>query len=337
MATLDLEVVYVNPFLMKMLGIKDFKNRNVISNYPDEEKSIFQKEIIPQVLKTGSWTGELRQIDKDGTIIRTLENFFLIKNNRDEALFIAAIISNITYIKKTELALKESNEAKIRMLSIIGHDLRGPVITLYSFLNLMIKDFDRIDKDEMKRYLTILRSSTTETLNLLENLLFWARSEKGEMVFKPVKLLLDEMIEGIINLFQSEIDKKNISLSYHFKNNLSCFADENMLKTILRNLVSNAFKFTMNGGQIEIQIKDMNKEIQFCVSDTGIGMSEDSIKSIFTENKIYTSKGLNNEYGTGLGLTLCSKFIEAHGGEIWVQSEQGKGSKFFFTIPSIQV
>ncbi|MCG8578993.1 MAG: tetratricopeptide repeat-containing sensor histidine kinase [Bacteroidales bacterium] len=247
-------------------------------------------------------------------------------------LFAWAIKNQLT-INKQNKVLKQSNEAKNQLLSIIGHDLRGPVGTLVSFIEMLLLRLESINRDEMHRYLTTLKSSTAETYNLLENLLFWARSEKGEMNYQPALIHLEDICNQVFFLLRESASKDEVTIHINCEPELTAVADENMLKTILRNLVSNALKFTSAGGSISINIEKEEQHTLFSVKDTGVGMNAEIKNSLFKEDKIYTSKGLHKEQGTGLGLNLCLKFIKMHKGTIRVESEEGKGTTFYFTIP----
>ncbi|WP_430816947.1 ATP-binding protein [Carboxylicivirga sp. RSCT41] len=247
-------------------------------------------------------------------------------------LFVWAI-RNQLIINRQNKILKQSNEAKNQLLSIIGHDLRGPVGTLVSFIEMLLIRLESISRDEMHRYLTTLKSSTAETYNLLENLLFWARSEKGEMKYQPARIHVEDVCNQVYFLLRESATKDDVQIMINCQPELTVMADENMLKTVLRNLVSNALKFTTAGGSISIHAEEKEQHTLFCVKDSGIGMNEEIKKSLFKEDEIYTSKGVHKEQGTGLGLNLCLKFINKHNGRIWVESEERKGTTFYFTIP----
>lgn len=242
-------------------------------------------------------------------------------------------IKNQLSINNKNKKLKQSNDAKNQLLSIIGHDLRGPVGTLVSFIEMILIRLQNLSREEMQRYLTTLKSSTAETYNLLENLLFWAQSEKGEMNFQPRQIHLEDICNQVYFLLRESASKDEVTIITNCPAELTAMADENMLKTILRNLVSNAIKFTPKGGTITINISNKEQHILFCIQDTGVGMNKDIRNALFKEDEIYTSKGLHKEQGTGLGLNLCHKFIKKHKGVIWVESEEGKGTSFYFTIP----
>jgi signal transduction histidine kinase len=297
-------------------------------------------EKLKLVYQTNLITEQFEQtLERDRSILeieissqKKLTYIFLIAFIIFMVLF-AWAIRNQLIIYKQNKKLRESNEAKNQLLSIIGHDLRGPVGTLVSFIEMILIRLESLSREEMHRYLTTLKSSTAETYNLLENLLFWARSEKGEMSFQPQQIHLEDVCNQVYFLLRESASKDDVTISINCQPELTALADENMLKTVLRNLVSNALKFTSAQGTITINVDKQEEFTLFSVADTGVGMNEEIKNSLFKEDEIYTSKGLHKEQGTGLGLNLCLKFVKQHKGRIWVESEEGKGSTFYFTIP----
>jgi len=164
--------------------------------------------------------------------------------------------------------------------------------------------------------------------------LLWARTQTGQDDFKPENLQLSPIVEEIVGLLNSSATIKNITLNNSVTDDTIAYADPNMLKTILRNLVQNAIKFTNSGGTVNILATTQQNHTFFTVSDNGIGMSEETRNNIFKLDTIVVQNGTDHEKGSGLGLILCKEFIEKHGGKIWAESGCGKGSKFEFTIPS---
>lgn len=234
---------------------------------------------------------------------------------------------------KKEQNLSDLNSTKDKLISIIAHDLRGPFNNILGFSELLIKNVNNYDVAKFEKYLGIINSSTQNTLVLLDNLLDWAKSQTGQISFNPKKLLFSKIIQEMIKLKDSHAKSKDISLNYSSLDEIEVFADENMLKTILRNLISNAIKFTEKGGQININAILKQNHVEISISDNGIGMDENTLKELFKISSKATSHGTANEKGSGLGLVLCKEFIEKHRGEIRVESEEGKGSNFKFILP----
>jgi signal transduction histidine kinase len=239
----------------------------------------------------------------------------------------------INALKKSDAKLKESNDTKDKFFSIIAHDLRSPLLTIESFSELLIEDVKEIDVAESEKYLTIIKSAAKNTVYLLDNLLKWAKSQTGQIIFNPQKLILSSIISEIIEHSNSVAVVKGISLFQKKTDEIEVYADEEMLKTILRNLISNAIKFTNSDGEINVYAAVNDKSIEIVVSDNGVGMDEETQNKLFRLETNIKTFGTANEKGSGLGLILCKEFVEKHGGKIWVESELGKGSNFKFTLP----
>lgn len=485
MANLNGNVTYLNPKLQKMVGLKNEKEyqEKVIGSqielaYPKKYREKLKNKILPKVLKTGQWTGEMKLKTKTKKILSTIENYFLVKNDSDEPLFFANVITDITKLKQLEAQLFQSqqrlssifnnmaigvdlvdktgrfialndhlpeilgysrdemasmsifeitsnedmprtidhfndlqsnkkissyriekqmkkkdgsfiwtdlsvtplfdkegnfefeigvildissqkianqkriesekklqlaNDSKDKLFSIIAHDLRGPVSNIAQMLEFLEKGLRKYQFQEDKNTITGLKNSAKSTVALLENLLYWANSQRGNMKFKPELISLDKIIEENISLLSGIAHNKKIYLINELSNEeeTMVLADKNMVTTIVRNLISNAIKFTKAHGKISIgtnQIIAYNKTkvIEVYVKDTGKGMSPDISEKLFSINEIFTTYGTKGEKGTGLGLILCKEFVEKHEGKISVESELGKGSTFTFTLPFIK-
>ncbi len=229
--------------------------------------------------------------------------------------------------------LKALNDAKDKFLSIIAHDLRSPISTTIGFSDLLIADLHSFDSVKLMEVLKIINAQSESTLSLLDNLLSWARSQAGQISYEPEKNLLSEIILDIIQPLNSAASLKDISIKNLLTDKVEIYADQNMLKTVLRNLISNSIKFTNQGGKIIIsgQMKKDNFEIS--ILDNGVGMSKETQEKLFGTDLNFTTRGTADEKGSGLGLILCKDFVEKHGGKIWVESEPGKGSNFKVLLP----
>lgn len=238
-------------------------------------------------------------------------------------------------LKKNESELKALNTTKDKLFSIIAHDLRGPVGTSADLLEVMMENYTDLSDEEQLKMLEILKNSAKSTFNLLETLLNWTIIQTGTLVFRPEFFSLTGCIESIVENMNPSAFSKSILLSFNFDVELFVYADQNMMQTILRNLIGNAIKYTSRGGSIVVKatMKDNNPEIS--ISDNGVGMDEATRNNLFVLNKQNSKYGTENEKGTGLGLILCKEFIERHGGRLSVESELGKGSTFTFEIPKI--
>jgi signal transduction histidine kinase len=190
------------------------------------------------------------------------------------------------------------------------------------------------DPTTFYEYAAMINSSAVQTYRLLENLLEWAGAQRGKLEFIPVQVNLYELVKDEFSMAEEMAIGKNIELIHHIDEYMIITADKNMLRTILRNLISNAIKFTHKNGKVNLTARIINEDAEVAVTDTGIGMSEETISKLFRLDANLLTRGTDNEKGTGLGLFLCKEFVEKHNGKIWVTSEMGKGSTFSFSIPS---
>jgi signal transduction histidine kinase/uncharacterized protein HemY len=229
--------------------------------------------------------------------------------------------------------LQDLNATKDKFFSIISHDLKGPLNSLTSFSGLLMNHTDSLSKEEIKMLAQDLDKSVKNLFALLENLLEWARSQTGAIEFKAEPFEIQPVLEDNKNLLTAQAQNKKITIELTSQVNATVLAHKNSIHTVVRNLISNAIKFTPEGGVISVGSQLSNKEIVVSIADTGVGMSADMISKLFRIDTKVTTKGTAQEKGTGLGLILCKEFIEKNGGRIWVKSEEGKGSVFFFTVP----
>lgn len=236
-------------------------------------------------------------------------------------------------IKTQQVKLENLNQIKDRLFSIISHDLRSPLNTLQGFLSLLNTGDNFLNTHEGELILDNTKERLTVSLDLLDNLLFWASSQMDSLRVDKTEFIFFQIVEENFKLFQVIATQKNIVLSNLVNPDLLIKADLNMIKMICRNLISNAIKFTPKGGQVELSTIEHTDFIQVCISDTGIGIAPEKQKMIFNLDTRHSTKGTEQESGTGVGLILCKEFIEDHHGKIWFESEEGKGTTFFFTLP----
>ncbi len=236
-------------------------------------------------------------------------------------------------IKNKNKELQILNATKDKFFSIIAHDLRSPFNSILGFSNILIDQIKEKDYSENLKYAEIIRQSAGTAMDLLMNLMEWARSQTGRVDYNPVSFDIEHIIKDVEILFADIAKQKSIEISKKLPSGIVVFADQSMLSTILRNLISNAIKFTEPGGNIIISAEKDANEVVVSVTDSGIGISQSNVDELFRIDKSYTTSGTLNEQGTGLGLVLCKEFVETHGGKIRVESEEGKGSVFYFTLP----
>jgi signal transduction histidine kinase/ligand-binding sensor domain-containing protein len=230
--------------------------------------------------------------------------------------------------------LKELNASKDKFFSIIAHDLKTPFNTIIGFSELMKEPEIQNDHPALNKYSTMINTSAIQTLRLLENLLEWANSQRGNLLFAPVQMNLSELVNDEFKMAADIATAKNIKLINNIIDNMKVVADKNMIRTILRNLITNAIKFTHKNGNVTVDSVSIQNMVEISVSDTGIGMSQHTMEKLFRIDANISIRGTENEKGTGLGLFLCKEFAEKHGGRIWAESEVGKGSVFKFVLPS---
>lgn len=237
-------------------------------------------------------------------------------------------------IKEYVKQLKQLNASKDRFFSIIAHDLRNPFTAVLGCADILAKDAEKMDGKEIKGFSADLYKQSKSIYDLLENLLEWSRIQTGSMKYNPSNMNLCAFINELTGIYNSLLNQKKISLNVNCNTEIKVFADENMLSTVFRNLTSNAIKFTKEEGSIFIGAKELDdKFIEVSVKDTGIGIPVDAQEKLFKIDEHLSTKGTNNEEGTGLGLILCKDLVNKNGGEIYLESEPGEGTNFKFTIP----
>jgi len=235
-------------------------------------------------------------------------------------------------LERTEKKLRDLNTTKDKLFSIIGHDLRGPIGASKSLIDLILSDFDLSDTEYLTQTLETLQSTSSSTYDLLEILLEWAKSQQNEVSFTPRSISLKSLVDTTINLLSEAANKKSIQIHNYIPEKQLVYADENMLSTTIRNLISNAIKFTPENKNIRISISENDSLWTINIKDEGVGINEEDQHKLFKADESFTTYGTANEKGSGLGLLLCKEFVIKHGGQIWVESKVGKGSDFIFTL-----
>ncbi len=238
-------------------------------------------------------------------------------------------------ITKQNKALFETNAEKDKFFSIIAHDLKSPFNAILGFSDILIDQVREKDYDGIDEYAQIIKQSSKSAMDLLMNLMEWSRAHTGRMEFKPRYIELNELVDESEHLFVGALRQKRIGITLNIPENTIVYADKNMIRTILRNLISNAIKFTHPDGHIVIAVMKNQHEDLISVSDNGVGISKESIDRLFRIDQNNSTTGTQKETGTGLGLILCKELIERHGGRIWCESELRKGSIFYFSLPCI--
>jgi len=236
-------------------------------------------------------------------------------------------------LKKQKEELDNINKTKDKMFLIVGHDLRGPIGNLKSLIEMLLEDEEIIENKSLLETFNIFMKSVQSVSDLLENLLLWAKSQRGEMVFAPENISINTILNRNLQLFRTIADHKGIKLSVKIDDNYDVFGDKNMLMTVVRNIISNAIKYTPRSGSIDIEVQKDSQFYKVIIKDSGVGFDKNTAAKIFDTASFYTTNGTNNESGSGLGLLLSKEFVERNGGKIWAESELEKGASFYFTIP----
>lgn len=260
-------------------------------------------------------------------IVLLVGYMYLIKRRSNKFLKVAN-----EKVQQQNLELQELNATKDKFFSIISHDLKGPLNSLTSFSSLLINHTDSLSKDEIKMLAQDLDKSLKNLFSLLENLLEWSRSQTGNIEFKPEIFNLGELLEINRELLHAQAHNKKIKIIKTEAEAIQINAHKHSVNTVIRNLISNAIKFTPEGGEIKIGVQQHKGMVRVSIADNGVGMSKEVMGKLFRIDTKHSSRGTADEKGTGLGLILCKEFIEKNSGSIWVESEPNKGSVFYFTL-----
>ncbi len=279
---------------------------------------------------------------KENFIKSTIVPHFDVKN-KIKGYF--SLVIDITEIKERERTIKKQNDelvelnaTKDKFFSIIAHDLKNPFNSLLGLSQLLFKDYEAYDEESRREMVAMIYDTSQNTYRLLENLLFWSRSQRGKIEFNSSEVNLKSLIDESILLLNGLANKKNINLNSEVLKDILVNSDKDLVSIVIRNLISNAIKFTPRYGKILITSKPMKGDnledlIQISVKDTGVGIDEQTIRKLFKIAETRSTTGTEGEQGTGLGLVLCRECVQQCGGKIWVESKVGEGSEFKFTLP----
>lgn len=260
----------------------------------------------------------------------------LIKRLRNNNILEERLTQNSIKIEKQKRELEELNATKDKFFTIIAHDLKNPFNTVIGLAELLVERFDTYDSEKIKEFVTQIHRFSTNAYNLLEDLLQWAKSQTGRMEINPEKVDIYELAVENKAMFENKAAKKGVKIVVDIPMETYANVDRNMISTVIRNLVSNAVKFTNNGDKITISSKHVNDAININITDTGIGIPAKNLDRIFRIDSNLSTQGTADEAGTGLGLIISKEFVEKNGGTIHVESAEGKGSKFTFTVPTLK-
>lgn len=294
------------------------------------------EKVIPIIVITG-----LKDEKKGREAVKLGAQHYIIKGNVDSYTLIQSILFSIERnqhlndIKEREAELEELIAQKDRLISIISHDVKGPIGTVYNFLKLLNHKYDRLDQDAIQNHIQKCFSATQSTYQLIETLLEWAHTQSGRKEVIPEIIHCRSIIANSIKPLLETASKKSIHIVDLTPDELKIYADPDMLSTIIRNLISNAIKFSHHESLIQIKyLKNKNTNLaQLQVVDTGVGINSDNVEKILDVGEGYTSLGTDNEKGTGFGLILCKELVKKNGGDLWIETTEGKGTTINFTVP----
>lgn len=242
---------------------------------------------------------------------------------------------NQIYQQKLNKDLKGINSTKDKFFSIIAHDLRGPFNSILGFSNLLLEDFQELPDDKKYEMVQIISESAGRSYNLLENLLMWSQAQTGRIKYNPEKFDIKDLIESLTILYKEQAKDKEIIFKNNIQESFVLISDMNIIKTVLRNLISNAIKYSHKGGSITLDCytTNTNGDIKIVVADKGVGISEEKLNKLFNVEGTISTEGTEEEKGTGLGLILCIDLVKIIGAKLEIESKVGQGSEFKFTIP----
>jgi PAS domain S-box-containing protein len=334
-------IEYVNPKFEELTGYSSEEaiGRKINILESGKTDASVYSDLWKTITSGKIWQGEFINKKKNGGEFIEDAVISPIFDNKGNIVNYIAIKQDITVkkqltteLKNNELKLIELNATKDRFISILAHDLRSPFNALIGFSEILQAEI-KSGETNIGEYVDIIEKTSRNTYYLLENLLQWARSQQNVISFNPEKIGISEIIEECVNLTRSNAHSKKIEIEIKSTEDVNVYADKEMVKTILRNLLSNAIKFTPVFGKITISCALNQPFVEISVSDTGVGMDEKAMESLFKIGRVVSTNGTEGEHGTGFGLLLCKDFVEKHGGTIRVESKPGKGSVFKFNLP----
>ena len=342
----DSKYILCNDIYSRDLGINpkeivgkddfDFFPRELAEKYRSDDQNIISEGIQKEFEEKYSISNQERW---------THVNKVPYRDANDHIVGVLGIFEDITDRKLAEEEIKLKNELlqtinaeKDKFFSILAHDLKGPLSAFLVATQILSEEIQNMSLEDIKEITISMRESATNIYGLLENLLEWSRLKRGLMDFSPEIINVKQIIVQCLEVLKESARKKEINISLSLPDDLELYADSHMLETVIRNLVSNAIKFTSFGGKVIVSsIKKSDRSIEIKIIDSGIGMSPELKYNLFLLNAKTSRKGTDGEPSTGLGLLLCKEFIEKHNGEIRVESEVGKGSIFSFAIPGANI
>jgi PAS domain S-box-containing protein len=342
--TLDKEFI-INSWSSGSTKIFGYETDEVIGQHFDliftEEdiKNGVPKKEINTALKEGRATDNRWHIAKDKSVFYAYGLVFPLVDLDGELLGYVKILQDLTdkkqsadIIKQNVKELEELNAHKENVLAILSHDLRSPLSSIISTAKYLKANFQRMKTEDVQEMLDLLHQSSTDELEMLDYLVEWARIKYASDVFSPEKIQLNQYVDKVFETLNDNALANTISLHHEIEENVSVFADGKMLISIIQNIVSNAIKHSEKGGTITVSTKIKDDKITILVKDTGVGIPKEMLVKLFTPQMKTLSETRKKNKGAGIGLLLVKGFLEKNGGDIWVESVEGEGSSFYFTL-----
>ena len=303
----------------KMIELKKAKNIIAIQNEEVERKGL---EIARKNIALEKTTGKFRErtIELFGKMVDLRKAYNVINKQKKE-------------IEDQRVKLDELNASKDKFFSIIAHDLKNPIGGFLNLTEIMSEDLNSFSDNEKQEFIDLLHSSAKQLYSLLENLLHWSRAQTGKITVDIEQVDVFSVIQNNIGLVENSANVKHIKISNESIRNISVLADVNMLNTIIRNLLTNAIKFSYENSTIEVLSEISNDKVNIVIKDHGVGVSQENLNKLFLIDQNVSTNGTNNEHGTGLGLILCKEFAQRMNGDMCCESELNVGSSFIVTLP----
>lgn len=339
----DFRILEINQAFKELINFpSDIKNKSAREMVP-----IIPEDMIMPLANVGI-TGKSVTFER---YTQQVDRHFWIHAYSPKPGQIAVILDDISLQKKAENELKqqkdelenqtrklaELNATKDKFFTIISHDLRNPFNTILNLCTLLKHNLKDYQADEIDKFISLLNESASKGFNLLENLLNWSRSQTNQINIMPNRFDISFIVDLNIDLLRQAASEKKIELTSAIDHKMHVYADEDMLNTVIRNLVSNALKYSHEKGKVMIFAKETDDFIEVSIQDRGVGIEKEELKNLFKIDVSKVRPGTANEKGTGLGLIICKEFIEKNGGQIWAKSTPRKGSVFYITIPKAKI
>ncbi|NLT04267.1 MAG: PAS domain-containing protein [Bacteroidales bacterium] len=335
---IETNLVYFSPQWKAMLGYGE----DELNDELDEWKKRVHPDDLDKCLSdigdhlngvTDAYTNIHRLLCKDNSYKWVLDRGMITERKDDgKPVRIIGTHTDLTERMEMENTLRKLNADKDQFIRILGHDLRSPFNALIGFSDLLIENLDQFDRQQIEKQLRIIHQTSVSTFNLLDQILLWSKSQSGNLVLNIEKFGFVNAVQEVLNTVEKVATQKKIQTVIVDPNDSIITADMNIFRTVLRNLIINAIKFTHTNGRIVISAKKESDRIVTTVMDNGVGIEPSQMATLWDVNSNSTTNGTGGESGTGFGLKLCKELVERHGGHIWVESVAGKGSEFFFTL-----